>query len=31
LDTTKKTFTGTTATERIDEVVKGLTDRMLKV
>lgn len=30
LDTTKKTFTGTTATERIDEVVKGLTDRMLK-
>ena len=30
LDTTKKTFTGTTATERIDEVVKGLSDRMLK-
>ena len=30
LDTAKKTFTGTTATERIDEVVKGLTDRMLK-
>ena len=30
LDSTKKTFTGTTATERIDEVVKGLTDRMLK-
>lgn len=30
LDTTKKTLAGTTATERIDEVVKGLTDRMLK-
>lgn len=30
LDGTKKTLTGTTATERIDEVVKGLTDRMLK-
>lgn len=30
MDTTKKTLTGTTATERIDEVVKGLTDRMLK-
>lgn len=30
LDATKKTFAGTTATERIDEVVKGLTDRMLK-
>lgn len=30
LDATKKTLAGTTATERIDEVVKGLTDRMLK-
>lgn len=30
LDSKKKNFTGTTATERIDEVVKGLTDRMLK-
>ena len=30
LDSTKKTFTGTTASERIEEVVKGLTDRMLK-
>lgn len=30
LDATKKTLSGTTATERIDEVVKGLTDRMLK-
>ena len=30
LDSTKKTLTGTTASERIDEVVKGLTDRMLK-
>ena len=30
LDSKKKTLTGTTASERIDEVVKGLTDRMLK-
>lgn len=30
LDGAKKTLAGTTATERIDEVVKGLTDRMLK-
>lgn len=30
LDATKKTLAGTTATERINEVVKGLTDRMLK-
>lgn len=30
LDGTKKTLAGTTATERIDEVVKGLTDGMLK-
>lgn len=30
LDATKKTLAGTTATERIDEVVKGLTDGMLK-
>lgn len=30
LDATKKTLAGTTATDRIDEVVKGLTDGMLK-
>lgn len=30
LDATKKTLAGTTATERINEVVKGITDRMLK-
>ena len=30
LDSKKKTLTGTTASERIEEVVKGLTDRMLK-
>lgn len=30
MDGTKKTLAGTTAVDRIDEVVKGLTDRMLK-
>lgn len=30
MDGTKKTLVGTTAVDRIDEVVKGLTDRMLK-